>query len=56
MTTRQDFSQKSALVTGAASGIGAACARALADRGASKLVLIDVDEAGLGALDLDCEV
>lgn len=56
MTKLQDFSGKSALVTGAASGIGAACARALAERGAARLVLVDVDEAGLAALDLDCEV
>ena len=53
----QDFAGRSALVTGAASGIGAACAKALAARGAGKLVLVDVDGAGLNALDLPgCEV
>ena len=57
MTQIQDFAGRSALVTGAASGIGAACAKALAARGASKLVLVDVDGAGLDALDLQaCEV
>ena len=57
MTHIQDFTGRSALVTGAASGIGAACARALAARGAAKLVLVDVDGAGLDALDLGtCEV
>ena len=55
-----DFSGRSALVTGAASGIGAACAKALANRGASKLFLVDVDATGMDALDLPkdggCEV
>ena len=52
MTGLTDFNGRSALVTGAASGIGAACAKALAARGAAKLFLVDVDEAGLAALDL----
>ncbi len=57
MTQIQDFAGRSALVTGAASGIGAACARALAARGAAKLILVDVDGAGMEALDLPgCEV
>lgn len=57
MTHLQDFAGRSALVTGAASGIGAACARALAARGAARLVLVDVDGAGLDALDLPgCDV
>ncbi len=57
MTQIQDFAGRSALVTGAASGIGAACARSLAARGAARLVLVDVDGAGLDALDLGtCEV
>ena len=56
MTQIQDFSGRSALVTGAASGIGAACARSLSARGAAKLFLVDVDGAGLDALDLPVEV
>ncbi|WP_330997878.1 SDR family NAD(P)-dependent oxidoreductase, partial [Erythrobacter donghaensis] len=56
MTIIQDFTGRAALVTGAASGIGAACAKALAARGAAKLVLVDVDSAGMDALDLPCDV
>jgi NAD(P)-dependent dehydrogenase (short-subunit alcohol dehydrogenase family) len=56
MTILQDFAGRSALVTGAASGIGAACARAMSARGAAKLILVDVDTAGLAALDLPGEV
>ena len=56
MTDIQDFEGRTALVTGAASGIGAACAKALAARGAAKLFLVDVDTAGMHALDLPCEV
>ncbi|MBB6406076.1 3-hydroxybutyrate dehydrogenase [Arthrobacter sp. AZCC_0090] len=40
---------RKALVTGGASGIGAACARALAARGA-KVVVADIDAAGAAAL------
>ncbi len=46
------FSGKSALITGAASGIGAACARLLAEQGAARLVLVDRDTANLEALSL----
>ncbi len=60
MTILQDFTGRSALITGAASGIGAASARALAARGAARLFLVDIDGAGLDALDLpqgsECEV
>jgi len=56
MTDIQDFAGRAALVTGAASGIGAACAKALAARGAARLVLVDVDPQGMAALDLKCEV
>ncbi|GAA0763201.1 NAD(P)-dependent dehydrogenase (short-subunit alcohol dehydrogenase family) [Erythromicrobium ramosum] len=56
MTAIQDFAGRSALVTGAASGIGAACAKALAARGATTLFLVDVDSAGLDALDLPGDV
>jgi len=56
MTTSQDFAGRIALVTGAASGIGAACAKLLAERGAAKLILVDVDAEGMAGLDLDCEV
>jgi NAD(P)-dependent dehydrogenase (short-subunit alcohol dehydrogenase family) len=52
----QDFKGRTALVTGAASGIGKACAEGLAARGASKLILIDLDENGIKALDLPCDV
>lgn len=50
-----DFSGRTALITGAASGIGAACARWLDRRGIARLILVDRDEAGLGTLDLRCE-
>jgi len=56
MTHLHDFAGRTALVTGAASGIGAACARAFAARGVAKLFLVDVDPAGMAALDLGCEV
>jgi NAD(P)-dependent dehydrogenase (short-subunit alcohol dehydrogenase family) len=48
------FSGKTALVTGAASGIGAACARWLAAQGIGRVALVDRDAAGLEALELDC--
>ena len=51
----KDFSGKTALVTGAASGIGAACARALAERGVAKLILVDVQGDVLEAMELGCE-
>ena len=55
MSDELDFTGKSALITGAASGIGAACATWLAGHGVSRIVLVDRDEAGLGELALPCE-
>lgn len=56
MQSEFDFSGKAALITGAASGIGAGCARWLAGHGAARLVLIDRDPAGLDRLVLGCEI
>ncbi len=56
MTDRNPFADTTALVTGAASGIGAACARWLDRQGVARLVLVDPDAAGLAALDLSCAV
>lgn len=51
----QDFAGRTALITGAASGIGAACARWLDAHGIAELVLVDLDKGGLEALDLSCQ-
>ena len=53
----QDFSEARILITGAASGIGAAVATRLAAAGARKLILIDRDEEKLSDLGftLPCE-
>ena len=51
-----DFAGRTALITGAASGIGADVARWLDARGIAELVLVDIDTAGLGALELGCQV
>ncbi|MDR2858443.1 MAG: SDR family oxidoreductase [Novosphingobium sp.] len=51
-----DFSGRTALITGAASGIGTAVARRLDAQGIGELVLVDIDAAGLEALELSCRV
>ncbi len=51
-----DFSGKTALITGAASGIGAATARWLDAHGIAELVLVDLDRPALSALGLSCKV
>ena len=56
MTDKLDFSGRSALVTGAASGIGAALARWLDAHGVGTLHLVDVNAEALEALELDCQV
>jgi NAD(P)-dependent dehydrogenase (short-subunit alcohol dehydrogenase family) len=48
------FAGRTALITGAASGIGAACARWLDVQGIAELVLVDIDEPGMAALDVSC--
>ena len=48
------FANKTILITGAASGIGRATAELLAREGAARLILVDIDEAALNALDLKC--
>lgn len=54
MASDPEFSGRIALVTGAASGIGSACARRLAARGIAKLVLADIEADALGAFDPGC--
>jgi 2-keto-3-deoxy-L-fuconate dehydrogenase len=49
------FAGRTALITGAASGIGAAVAQWLDAQGIGELVLVDIDEAGMAALELDCQ-
>ncbi len=49
MADRNDFAGKVAVVTAAASGMGAACARLLVERGA-QVVIVDIDEAAGSAL------
>lgn len=56
MTGNTEFAGRVALVTGAASGIGAATARWLDAQGIAELVLIDMDRPGLGSLGLSCKV
>lgn len=55
MASKFDFSGRSALVTGAASGIGAACAHWLDAHEIEQLWLVDLDAAGLAALELNCK-
>ena len=55
MAEPYDFQGKSALVTGAASGIGAAVARWLDARGIGRLVLVDRDGAAFESLDVSCQ-
>ena len=54
--TQSAFAGRSALITGAASGIGAATAKTLDERGIERLVLVDRDGAKLDALELTCTV
>lgn len=53
---RDGFEGRTALVTGAASGIGMAVAQYLADAGAARLILVDRDAAALESVRLAGEV
>lgn len=50
----RDLGEKNVLITGAASGIGRACARAFAGEGAN-LILADIDEEGLAEVGREIE-
>lgn len=56
MAGESEFAGRAALVTGAASGIGAAAARWLDAQGIGELYLIDINRRGLDQLDLGCKV
>lgn len=51
-----EFAGRTALITGAASGIGLAAAQRLAGDGIAELVLVDLDQAGLEAVDPPCRI
>lgn len=56
MTATNEFAGRTALVTGAASGIGAASARWLDAQGIGELILVDLDRPALDQLGLSCRV
>ena len=51
-----EFTGRTALITGAASGIGKAVAQWLDRRGIGEVIAVDLDAGGLDALDLTCQV